>query len=90
MIAVAMPPPHAAAKVVQLTEALRGKAASLSADSGRQWSVKEVEQCLFAATVSGGGGGSGLEKVDGSSGKRAAQDDGSEGKGTVAARRKLR
>lgn len=39
-------PPHPApvASVLQLTAALRGKAARLSKASGRQWSAKQVEQ----------------------------------------------
>lgn len=56
-------------KVLELTKALRKKAAALSKASGRQWTPQEVEQALFAAAVSGGGssggaaaGGSGTKR----------------------------
>ncbi|KAI7837728.1 hypothetical protein COHA_008450 [Chlorella ohadii] len=41
-------------KVLELTAALRNKAAALSKASGRQWTPREVEQALFAAAVGGG------------------------------------
>lgn len=41
----------------QLATALRGKAQRLSAASGRPWTAKEVEQCLFASAAGGEGAG---------------------------------
>ena len=53
--------------VQQLAAALRGKAKQLSAAGERQWTAQEVEQCLFANAVGGGGSGS-TSRVAGSKG----------------------
>lgn len=47
--------PAAEKAVLQLSSALRRKATELSSSSGRQWSAKEVEMCLFARAVGQGG-----------------------------------
>lgn len=57
-------------KVLELTQELRQKAAELSKSGGRQWSAKEVEQALYAATVQGGGGGDAHGTASGSGTKR--------------------
>lgn len=64
--------PCAVPKVLQLTAALRKKAAALSKAGGRQWTAKEVEQALYAASVggAGGAGSSGGGEASGSGKKR--------------------
>lgn len=59
-------PLHAVGKVIQLTNALRSKAAALTAKalskpSGRAWTAKDVENALFAAACGSGGASSGGE-----------------------------
>ncbi|PRW59936.1 hypothetical protein C2E21_1882 [Chlorella sorokiniana] len=61
-------------KVLELTNALRKKAAALSKASGRQWTAQEVEQALFAAAVGGGSGSSGA--AGGSSGAAGGSGSG--------------
>lgn len=60
---VVMSGDDAVARMLDLTEALRGKAKELRESSGRNWTAAEVEQCLHAAALAaaGGGGGSGGE-----------------------------
>lgn len=55
-------------KVLELTKALRKKAAALSKASGRPWTPQQVEQALFAAAV--GGGSSGAAGGSGDAGGR--------------------
>ena len=60
--------------MLELTKALRKKAAALTKASGRQWTPQHVEQALFAAALrgssSGAAGGSGDAGGSGSGKKR--------------------
>ncbi|KAL4458986.1 hypothetical protein ABPG75_013851 [Micractinium tetrahymenae] len=78
--------------VQQLAVALRGKAKQLRAAGERQWTAKEVEQCLFASAVGGGGGG-GPKAVAGGKGSGKRKSGGGEAAaepeaGSDAAKRK--
>lgn len=38
-------------KVLELTAALRGKAAALSEEGGRQWTARDIEMALYGASL---------------------------------------
>ena len=80
---------------LQLTEALRAKAAELTAkggSGGRQWAARDVEQCLFAEAHSGGSeAGSkkqGKGKPPAAAAAAAAEEEGAAGSSAAKKKRK--
>ncbi|EFN53176.1 hypothetical protein CHLNCDRAFT_136983 [Chlorella variabilis] len=66
---------YTVAKVLELMAALRAKAKQLSEGGGRQWTSRELEMALYAATVSSaasGGGGKAASGGGGGGGKAAS------------------